>query len=358
LRKFFGARLCRKPATNCGTPLLPAHLAGRFRDPVRFVQTITGDYLVLDRRAHTVSRIDREMTTVSQVIDIGFEEGRVLSPTALSVGPAGAFAVADAPKMHERIQFFTARGSAMGSFFLDSRVAARLTIGSVVLNGVGSMQFTDDGFLINRPESGGLITELNLDGHAVRHLGLLRRTGYESDPALHLAFNAGLPLVDPTGGYYFVFQSGVPMFRKYDAEGTLLFERHIEGVELDRQIQGLPTTWPVRETATGAYPLVTPLVRTAEVDRKGRLWVSLVGPFSYVYDPAGEKLATIQFEAAGAVAPTSFFFTADNRLLVTPGLYVFDVQPLPFETLPGSVSFETLPGSVSTGLSSSEPGSR
>ena len=41
--------------------------------------------------------------------------------------------------------------------------------------------------------------------------------------------NAGLPLVDPTGGFYYVFIAGKPMFRKYSAKGTLVFERHIEG---------------------------------------------------------------------------------------------------------------------------------
>ena len=45
--------------------------------------------------------------------------------------------------------------------------------------------------------------------------------------------NVGLPLGAPGGGFYFVFMAGVPMFRKYDAHGRLLFERHIEGPELD-----------------------------------------------------------------------------------------------------------------------------
>ncbi len=45
--------------------------------------------------------------------------------------------------------------------------------------------------------------------------------------------NAGLPLVDPTGGFYYVFITGTPLVRKYDSQGTLLFERHVEGRELD-----------------------------------------------------------------------------------------------------------------------------
>jgi len=313
--------------TLTATGSLPAHLAGRFREPVQFAQISTGEFLVLDRRAHTVSRIDRAMTRVTQVIDIGFEAGRLLAPTALAVGPNDVFAVADAPASHERIQYFTGGGSPLGAFFLNTRVAPRLSIGPLVLNGVGSLQFTGRSFFVNRPESGGLVTELDMQGHPVRHFGLLRQTGHETDPALHLAFNVGLPLVDPTGGVYFVFQSGAPLFRKYDERGALVFERHIEGVELDGRLQALPTTWPERETETGSYPIVTPLVRTAAVDSEGRLWVSLVTPFTYVYDQRGDKVRTVRFEAAGPVSPTSLFFTADGRLLLTPGCFVFETKP-------------------------------
>ena len=43
-----------------------------------------------------------------------------------------------------------------------------------------------------------------------------------------------MPLVDPTGGFFFVFQTGEPVFQKYDAAGELVFERRIAGREIDR----------------------------------------------------------------------------------------------------------------------------
>jgi hypothetical protein len=305
---------------------LPAHIVGRFRDPIRFVQLPSGDYLVLDRRAHTVTRIDRSMNTVRQVVDIGFEEGRVLVPSTLAVAPNGEFAVTDAPNLFERIQFFADTGTPLGAFFLETRVAPRLAIGSLVLSGVGSLQFTGRSFLVSRPQSDALITELNLQGHPVRHIGTLRPTGHETEVALHLALNTGLPLLDPTGGFMFVFQGGRPMFRKYDASGNLVFERHIEGPELDADIQTLPTAWPERSTATGTFPVVTPLVRTAAVDGRGRLWVALVSGTTYVYDARGDKIRTLEFRGAGALAPTSLFFTADGRVLVTPGCFAFSAE--------------------------------
>ena len=113
------------------------------------------------------------------------------------------------------------------------------------------------------------------------------------------------------------------MFRKYDAEGNLLFERHIEGAELDDLLATLPTRWPTRRVEDRELPLVTPTVRTAAVDPAGRLWVSLSLPYTYVYDSHGDKMRTLQLRAAGTISPTSLFFTRDGRLLVTPGCYEF-----------------------------------
>jgi len=144
---------------------------------------------------------------------------------------------------------------------------------------------------------------------------------------LKLALNTGLPLAHPSGGFYFVFQAGVPMFRRYARDGTLLFERHIEGPETDPLVQGLPTMWPRRKVEPGGeLPLVPPTVRTAAVDPDGRLWVALTIPFTYVYDVHGDKIRTVQFRGAGLIAPTSLSFADRTRLLVTPGCYEFTVR--------------------------------
>ena len=302
---------------------LPASIQSKLALPVSCAQTRAGEYLVLDRRAHTVYAIDAARTTVRQVVQIGTEKGRLLQPAAFALSKDDVIAVADAPAGYERIQLFSPSGSARGAFVLDRKIAARLWLGPIILNGIGSMAFTGTSFFVSRPEAGALIAELAFDGDGVRQFGALRRTGHEADRDLHLAFNIGLPLVDPTGGFYFVFQTGRPMFRKYDAAGVLLFERHIEGVELDAEIQTQPTSWPRRETEGGIFPLVPPVVRTAAVDPTGRLWVSLMAPVTYVYDRRGEKIRTIEFDTGGPLSPSSFFFTTDGRVLVTPGCYEF-----------------------------------
>jgi hypothetical protein len=305
---------------------LPAHIAGQFTEPISFQQDRTGEYFVFDRRAHSVYRIDPQAAIARKIVQIGHEEGRLIEPTAFDLDPEGSFAVADAPNGRERVQIFGPDGMRLGGFTLPGRAAPRITIGNLVLNGVGSLQYTGRSILMNQPETGALFSEYSLSGSPVRNIGLLRSTGQERDRDVHLALNVGLPLVHPKGGYYFVFQSGVPVFRRYDGGGKLLFERHIEGPELDDIIASMPTTWPRPSTSSGRaedLPLVPPTVRTAALDRQGRLWVALSAPFAYVYDEYGDKRRTVQFRGAGVVAPTSLFFTAKGRLLVTPGCYEF-----------------------------------
>ncbi len=306
------------------TAALPPHLTGRFGEPAAFQQAGTGEYFVFDRRGHTVFGIDAGMTSARQVIRIGFETGRLLQPFAFALGE-GEFAVGDAPGRTERVQIFVTSGSRIGGFSLPSRSESRVQLGGLVLNGVGSLTFTPDRtILLNLPETGSLMTEYDVTGRVVRNIGTLRPTGHEHDPELHLAFNAGLPLSVAQGGYYFVFQTGEPRFRRYDARGKLLYERVIQGRAIDELLQGQPNAWPRRAgLSSPEIPVVTPVVRTAAVDGRGQLWISFTLPVTFVYDSEGEKVRTVQFRGAGLLTPTSLFFARDGRLLVTPGCYIF-----------------------------------
>ena len=304
---------------------VPAHIAGRFRNPIGFQQSAFGQYFIFDRRAHAVFGVDEALESVWEIIQIGAEPGRIIDPTAFACAPDGTFVVADAPANRERIQIFSPVGFRIGGFFLPGRVRARVVFENLVLNGIGTLQYTGTSILMSWPETGGLVTEFELGGAARRTFGLLRRTGHEDDRELHLALNSGIPLVDPTGGFYFVFQTGDPVFRKYDREGRLLFERRMQGRELDSALANLPTTWPTRKADEGELPLVQPTIRTAAVDRAGNLWVSFVVPYTYVFDRDGDKVRTIQFRAAGIVAPNGLFFGKNGRILVTPGLYAFEM---------------------------------
>ena len=300
---------------------LPPHIVGLFREPLACKQTANGDYYVFDRRGHTVYAVDSSGANARKLVQIGAEEGRLIEPSAFDVAPNGTFAVADGPNGRERISIFDAGGVWTGGFFLAGRGVSRVVLGSLTLSGVGTLSFNGRSLLMSHPETGWLMTEYTVKGIAIRSIGQLRKTGHEGERDLHLALNSGIPIAAPDGGFYFVFMAGAPAFRKYDDKGALVYERVIQGREIDPLIAAIPDRWPRRSGSE--IPLVSPTVRTAAVDRSGRLWVSFVIPFSYVFDADGEKVRTVQFRAAGIIAPSSLWFSDQGRLLVTPGCYEF-----------------------------------
>jgi hypothetical protein len=305
---------------------VPAHIAGRFREVTGFQQSASGQYFVFDRRSHVVFGLDAKKESAWEIVHIGAEPGRIIDPTAFAVAADGTFVVADAPEGRERIQVFTPVGFRVGGFMLPLRKTPRVMLENFVMNGIGSLQFTGTSILLSQPDTGSLVTEYALNGGVVRTYGHLRRTGHEDDRQVHLALNSGIPLPAGDGGSWFVFQTGEPLLQKYDRQGQLLFERHVEGREIDEAIARIPTTWPTRRTSEGEVPIVSPTVRTAAVDRDGRLWIAFVVPFTYVYDRDGDKIRSVQFRAAGLLTPSSLFFGPNDRVLVTPGLYEFPAK--------------------------------
>jgi hypothetical protein len=303
---------------------LPAHVAGGFTDISVCARSSEGDYLVFDRRMHSVSLVAPPYEAPKVLVQIGAEPGRLLHPSAFNLGPDGRFVVADAPGNKGRIQIFLASGASLGGFTLPARDVPTLLFENFLQSGIGSLAYTGRSIVISQPDLGSLLSEYVMDGGVSQSFGALRRTGQEQDREVHLALNTGLPIVNPRGGFYFVFLAGVPMFRKYDAAGTQLFERHIEGPDLDDYIRALPSSWPKRRTDAGELPIVQPAVRAAAADPDGNLWISLMTGATYVYDSVGDKRRTVQFRGAGIVAPRGFFFTKEGTLLVAPGCYEFN----------------------------------
>lgn len=302
---------------------LPAHIAGSFTEAVSFQQGPDGTYYVFDRRAHTVVAVNEARTTARTLVDIGQEDGRLLQPKGFDVSSDGRIVVADAPRNRQRIQVFDAAGVRQAGFYLQGQPAAQVVVDNLMLNGTGSVHFAGPRLLLSHPESGVLVTAYTPAGYPTMTFGRLRPTGFESDRELHLAHNAGVPVVDPTGGFYFVFITGRPIFRKYDANGMLLFERHVEGVEIDALLDAQPTSWPRRRVDDREVPFVAPVIRAAAVSPRGELWISMAVPYTYVYDRQGDKARTVQFYGAGLVSPTSLAFSRAGTVLVTPGCYEF-----------------------------------
>jgi hypothetical protein len=302
---------------------LPPHIAGGFHEAVGFQQGPDGAYYVFDRRAHAVFAVNAARTAVRTLVDIGQEDGRVIQPKGFDVAADGRIAVADAPRNRHRVQVFDAGGVRQSGFYLPGQPAAQIVVDNLMLNGTGAVHWAGTRLLLSHPESGALVTAYSPGGYPTLTFGELRRTGFESDREVHLAHNAGLPLADPGGGFYFVFLTGRPLFRKYAADGTLVFERHIEGAEIDTLLDAQPTAWPRRRVDDREVPFVAPVIRAAAVSPRGELWISMAVPYTYVYDRQGDKARTIQFYGAGLIGPTSLAFSRSGTVLVTPGCYEF-----------------------------------
>ncbi len=272
---------------------LPAHVAGGFTEISICARSSDGDYLIFDRRMHSVSSVHSPYDTARVLVQIGAEPGKLLHPSAFSLAADGRFVVADAPGKKGRIQVFLTSGASLGGFTLATREVPTLVFENYLQSGIGSLAFTGRSILINQPELGTLLSEYAMDGGVSRTFGTLRPTGQEHDREVNLALNTGLPIINPQGGFYFVFLGGVPMFRKYDAAGRLSFERHIEGPELDDYIRGLPNSWPKRRTEDGELPIVQP-------GRQGRRCRCGREPVGLAHDAGHVRLRQCRRQASDA----------------------------------------------------------
>lgn len=326
------ATLRAAPGVEILTPSgsLPPNIVGQMREPSAFVQTSDGGYLIFDARAQQVFGVDAAKKALRKLVAIGPSDGQILRPSGFGYNANKTFTVVDEPGAYERVQTFYDDGTPLTRFqrWPSSRGAARVSVDGALFGGISAIAPLGRNFLtgaqaLSDQAGNELMSEFDSDGNVVRYVGSIRPTGQDANPVLRRALNEGIPLIAPDGAIYFVFTTGAPMFRKYSAAGALLFERHIEGPELDAAIQALPTLWPTRKVQGRDFPVVTATVTTAAIDRSGQLWISLGPPFTYVYSADGNKVRTVQFRGTELMTPTSFFFTADGRLLVTPGCYEF-----------------------------------
>jgi DNA-binding beta-propeller fold protein YncE len=144
---------------------LPPHIVGQFENLLGFVERPDGTYLVFDQRGHTIYVIDADVETVTALVEIWQEEGRIIQPRGLDLGPDGSFVVADAPRGVERIQTFGPDGRRRAGFSLPGRVTPSVADDTrFVLSGVGSVQVEDRTLLVSLQESQSLFTVRSADG--------------------------------------------------------------------------------------------------------------------------------------------------------------------------------------------------
>ena len=269
------ARTVAAPAARASRSFAPPAACRRtspasFREPLGFQQTDSGQYFVFDRRAHAVFTIAGD--AAKKIVDIGAEPGRVLDPTRLrprsrptaaSSSPTrrcGGRASRSSPRTAAASAASRCRSARSRACMLDSARPERHRLDPVHRRHASSS---------TSRRAGGLVSELELYGTPDPHLR--RRcapTGHEADANVHLALNVG-PAARRSRPAASTSCSR-PASRcsaSTTRRGTLLFERHIEGPEVDEYLRTMPTRWPTRRTEDGD---VLPLVPPGGPDRRRR----------------------------------------------------------------------------------------
>ena len=170
-------------------------------------------YYIFDRLSPAVFVAPAGLDAARKLITIGAEPGRVLDPSAFDLGDDDSFIVADAPGGEPRVQVFLNSGATVTGFRLPARAVPRIAAGNLVLGGLAGIEYTGRSVLLSQPELGALIAEYEANGRPLRTFGEPRPTGHERDRGVHLALNSGLVVVNPAGGFFYVFLAGVPQFR-------------------------------------------------------------------------------------------------------------------------------------------------
>ena len=305
---------------------LPPEIVGVYREASVFQQIASGQYFVFDRRAHAVFGVDAGEPPPGSSSTSARRPGGVLDPTAFDAEPGGSFVVADAPGGRERVQIFSSSGRQLGGFTLPGRAEARITIDSVVLSGIGSLQYNGsvhpDEPARDRRAHDGVRPRRHADPLDWCAAADWPRGGRGSPPGPECGPAAGQPegrlLLRLPGG-----RPDVPEVRP--AEASSCSSGTSRGSSSIRAIAALPTVWPRRPGAgrggtcrwsrrsSGRRPSIP----------QGNLWIALVLPYTYVYDADGKKTRVVQFRGAGVIAPSSLFFTAPGACWSTPGCYEF-----------------------------------
>ena len=139
-----------------------------------------------------------------------------------------------------------------------------MTLGGLALDGVSTLAFLGNGIALNQPETGCAHHRVR----ARRHAGPQHRRAARDRPRSRSAAAPRHEHRDSAAASRRAATSscslaGAPMFRRYDAKGALLFERVMQGRELDPIIEQMPKTWPRRTIDGKELPLVVPTVRAA-----------------------------------------------------------------------------------------------
>jgi hypothetical protein len=269
-----------------------------------------GKYFLTDFEGNRILIVNERMELERDFGRIGSGPGRLFHPGYLDIGPDGTVFVEDAG--NERIAKFDQSGNYLG----ELRVPPHLGLA------VGSQ----NELYLGDPYEGHLVSVYSSSGQKLRSFGQLKKFSDVYGPAFSdkdapytIAFNRVRLATDEEGNVYVSFML-TPLIQKYSPNGTLLFERPLEGPELDQLFEAIQKTKYIATRGDGADARIIALDPVIDPSN-GNIMVPLVDGSIYVADREGRKInllhPVLSSKGGGFFHPFVASLGANGELLVT-----------------------------------------
>lgn len=251
-------------------------------------------YVVSDRTRNSVLVINEHSEIVREISGIGSAPGRLFRPGYLDVASDGAIYVQDGG--NERVQSFDLEGRYLGGF-------ATTTF-------TGFAAGADGEVFLGQPEKGLLVTVYSRDGKMLRSFGSLKKLSevygpsfMQDDDKWRNAINRVKLSVEPGGNVLVSFMLA-PYIQKYTREGELVFERRLEGPEIERLAQSVlsPEGGGNLTVSTDGFPEHIMSLEAVSLPG-GEINVILTDGSVYVADAEGCRLRVLRPQAEGRFTP-------------------------------------------------------
>lgn len=275
------------------------------------VATYQNKYFLTDIEGNRLLVINRNMEVERNFGRIGSGPGRLFHPGYLDVGGDGTVFVEDGG--NERIVKFDQSGHYTGEFRVNAFQ--------------GMAVDTQDHLYLGQPEEGSLITVYSSAGTRLRSFGQLKKYSeiygesfHDKDSSYNVALNR-VRLATDKDGYLYVSFMITPLIQKYAPDGTLMFERRLEGPEIDRLMDAIQKRRYIATKSDGVDVRIIALDPVID-PANGNIMVPLVDGSIYVTDREGNKVSLLRPAWAnrgdGTFRPFVAGLGANGEFMATP----------------------------------------